>query len=117
MIFVLIAIAGMYVGRKIGWAVSKAILYTAPTGVAVITCLFWGTAVAFGIHALIRWQQPNVVLKIIFGFGVGAYVSIPNYGLIAESTIPEHAIGRHTLISNLPLWTFILASVAFAFFP
>ena len=115
MIFVLAAIAGMYVGRKIGWAVSKAFLYTSPTGVVVITCLLWGAAVAFAIHALIRWQQPNIVFKIIFGFALGAYVAIPNYGLIAESTIPDRMIHRHLLIWNLPFWTFILASVAFAF--
>ena len=113
--FVLLAIVFMYYGRRFGWSLSKNILYLSPTGIVVIACLFWGTAVAFGIHALIQWQQPKIFLKIIFGFALGAYVAIPNYGLLAESTIPEHAKERHLLISNIPLLTYIIASPAFAY--
>jgi hypothetical protein len=115
MAFTFLAIVGMYVGRKLGWFLSRAVLYSASMAVVVISCIVWGSLVAYGIHSLIVWQHPHWILKTIFGFALGAYVSIPNYGLVVESTIPDHAIRRHELISLLPLWIFILASIGFAF--
>jgi hypothetical protein len=115
-IFSLIAITGMYVGRKIGWALSRAFLYSGKTGPAVVACIVWGVLIAALIRALIVWQQPHWALKYLLGFALGAYVAVPNFGLVAESTIPPHAIKRHELISMLPLWVYILASVVLAFF-
>ena len=71
---------------------------------------------AYWIHALIVWLHPHWILKVFFGFALGAYVTIPNFGLVMESTIPDHAISRHELISHLPMWIYILASVGFAYF-
>lgn len=105
----------MYVGRKLGWALSKRVLYTAGTGLVVVACVLWAVAVALIIHGLISEERPHWVLKIIFGFGLGAYVSVPNFGLMREDTIPEHAMPRHTMISMLPMWVFIAASVGLAF--
>ena len=115
MAFVLIALVGMYPGRRLGWMLSRAILYSAPSAVVVVACIIWGALVAYLIHLLIGWQHPHWILKFIFGFALGAYVSIPNYGLVAESTIPPEAIKRHNLISLLPMWVFILSSVGFAY--
>ena len=112
--FVLLSIVFMYLGRRMGWMLSRNILYFLPTVLVVVLCILWGMAVAFGIHALILWQHPNIILKIIFGFMLGTYVSIPNYGLVAESTIPPEALPKHNLISMLPVWSYIFASVAFA---
>jgi len=117
MIFFLIMLCVLYVGRKLGWSLSKNVLYSAPIVVVFSLCLLWGAGLAFGIHSLIRWLSPNIVLRILMGFGVGAYVSKPNYGLVAESTIHGDAMPRHVLISNLPLVAFIAASIAFAFLP
>lgn len=113
-IFVVLSLVFMYIGRRIGWAVSKNVLYLSRIPLIITLCLLWGVAVAYAIHALIVWQHPNIILKIIFGFMLGAYVAIPNYGLIAESTIPPDALPKHNLISMLPMWTYILASAAFA---
>jgi len=114
MIFVLSAIAFMYFGRKLGWAVSKNILYVSPVSIVFAVCLFWGAGVACGVHALIALMAPNIVLKIILGFLLGAYIAIPNFGLIAESTIPPENMLKHHLISMLPLWIYIFASIALA---
>jgi hypothetical protein len=113
--FTLAALVFMYVGRKLGWALSKRLLYTAGTGLVVVATIIWCALVALVIHGLIIEERPHWVLKIIFGFGLGAYVAVPNFGLIMESSIPEHAVPRHTLISTLPLWIFIAASVGLAF--
>jgi hypothetical protein len=115
MVFVLIALVGMYSGRRLGWMLSRAILYSAPAAIVIVACIIWGALVAYSIHLLVGWQHPHWILKGIFGFALGAYVSIPNFGLVAESTIPPHAMKRHQLISFLPLWFFILSSVAFAY--
>ncbi len=68
-----------------------------------------------GMRGLLDWQQPGAVLRWIMGYALGAYVSVPNFGLLNESTIPEHAAGRHNLTSNLPLLAYIAMSVALAF--
>ena len=115
MAFVFIALVGMYLGRRLGWMLSRTLLYSAPPAVVVVACLIWGALVAYLIHLLVGWQHPHWSLKIIFGFALGTYVSIPNYGLAAESTIPPEAIKRHKLISLLPMCVFLLSSVGFAY--
>ncbi len=116
MLFFVITLFGMYFGRKIGWSLTRSVLYSSPIVIVFLVCLVWGTAVAFGVHSLIRWLLPNIVLKIIMGFGVGAYVAIPNYG-IAEHTVPDELAPRHLLATGLPLLAFIAASIIFAFLP
>jgi hypothetical protein len=115
MAFVIIAILGMYVGRRLGWVLSRGILYSSPPAIFVIFCVLWGCLVAYLTHLHIVWLHPHWILKCIFGFALGAYVSIPNFGLVDESTIPSHAFKRHELASAIPLWTYILLSIGFAF--
>lgn len=59
--------------------------------------------------------NPGLFLKI-FGYGGGAYISIPNYGLLNESTIPESGLPRHVTIKAVPFVVFIVASIVLAFF-
>jgi len=56
--------------------------------------------------------DPGTVLKWILGFALGACVAIPNYGLFAESTIPDSGLPRHSMISNLPLVTYVVTEFA-----
>ena len=115
MIFVFICLAGLMVGRRIGWALSKAILYPAGSNVLVaVTCLAWGLLVAFGVSELILWQQPHWALKYFLGYGVGGYIAYPNFDLVNESSIPQHAMFRHNLIETIPILTYIAASILFA---
>jgi hypothetical protein len=72
----------------------------------------WGVAVGVSMSALIGWLHPGTVLKWVLGFALGAYVSIPNYGLVVESTIPDYARPRHVMISNVPLLTFVFTELA-----
>jgi hypothetical protein len=109
--FILLSLVFMYIGRKIGWVLSRAVLYPGRWGVAMVLCLLWGINVAFFIWILIAWRHPNIVVKIVFGFLLGAYVAIPNYGLVAEFTIPSDAKPRHNMISTLPLCAYIVALV------
>src|SRR5260221_34753 len=115
MAFVIIALVGMYPGRRFGWLLSRAVLYSASSAVVIAACIIWGALVAYLIHLLIGWQHPHWILKAIFGFALGCYVAIPNYGLLDESTIPPEAMKTHELISLLPFWIFIFSSVGFAY--
>ena len=115
MMFVIIVLVGTVILRKSGWALSRSFLYTAHSAIAAITCVLWGIFVAFLLHALIRWQDPNIFIKLIIGYGFGSYVSIPNYGLVNQSTIPVTAMPRHTILYLLPLAVFLLSSIIFAF--
>jgi hypothetical protein len=114
--FVIVTIACAYFGRRLGWALSKHYLYFT-SFVSVIVCsIVWGCLVALLMHGLIVRFQPHWILKWIFGFAQGAYIAVPNFGLIAESTIPDHARPKHELISNAPFVVFIVSSVVFAYF-
>jgi hypothetical protein len=116
MIFFLIAFFGMYIGRRIGWFVSKNILYQTPLTLCIILCFLWGVLIAYSIHYLIQWQNPNIILKIIMGYCLGGYVASPNNGLIAESTIPESGRLRHELINLIPTLTYLVTLVILEIF-
>ena len=115
MIFVLFTLIGMYFFRKIGWLLSRNVLYGANGAVVVFVCILWGAGIAYLLHLLIAWQNPNLILKIIFGYGFGLYISIPNYGLLNESSIPLIKKNRHLLIKAVPFFVFIITSILFAF--
>ena len=112
--FVFAAFVFMLIGRKVGWALSKGLFYPAPIPVSLIGVVLWGIGVGWCMSRLIGWQHPNGVLKWIFGFALAAYVSIPNYGLIDESTIPDHAQPRHIMILWVPLFAYIATEFATA---
>jgi len=112
--FVFAAFLFMFIGRKVGWALSKGLFYPAPIPVSLIGLVLWGVGVGWCMSCLIGWQHPNAVLKWIFGFALAAYVSIPNYGLVNESTIPSDAMPRHTMILWVPLFVYIATEFATA---
>ncbi|MGH9500378.1 MAG: hypothetical protein ACRD3L_14650 [Terriglobales bacterium] len=110
--FALIAFVGMFVGRKIGWSLSKGFFYVAPMVLAVAGVAVWGIVVGYGMSYLIGATHPNLILRWILGFALGAYVAIPNFGLFNESTLPDSVMSRHFMISTLPLVTYIVTEVA-----
>lgn len=109
--FVLAAILFMFIGRKAGWRLSRT-LYRSNSLVAALGAVAWGILIAFCVSGLIEWQHPGYILKWIFGFALGAYVAIPNYGLLNEATLPIESVGRHTLVKQVPFVVYILAEIA-----
>lgn len=116
MVFFLVAVVGMYVGRKLGWSLSKRWLYTAHVGITAILCGFWGGLVAYSVNLLIVWREPGLILKIIMGYALGCYVAIPNFGLLKLETVPPDAMSRHLMISWLPLIVYAVWLIGFAYF-
>lgn len=114
--FFLMSLAFTQVARRLGWSVSKRFLYFAPVPLVVTICFIWGGAIALAIHALIIWLKPHWLVKWIFGYAQGAYASIPNFGLIAESTVPPQAALRHQLISTVPLVIYVACITALEVF-
>ena len=110
--FVLAAIVFMFVGRKLGWWLSRVFFYQSNFVFAVIGVALWGVVVAIGVSWLIEWQHPGTILKWIFGFALGAYVAIPNYGLFSQGTIPPEGQLRHNVVSNLPFVTYVFAEIS-----
>ena len=115
MVFFFIALVFMYVGRKIGWTLSKSVLYTASPVTTGIVSAIWGMGVAVTMVCLIRWLEPNIVLKIIMGYALGWYVAIPNFGLLQEGSIPEEAKPRHLMISTWPGVAYLVTIVTLSF--
>lgn len=110
--FALAALTFMYVGRSLGWTVSKVFLYPAPIVLSLLGAVAWGIAVGIGMSGLIGWLHPNAVVKWILGFALAAYVAVPNYGLFQESTIPDSEQPRHSMISIVPLVSYIITEFA-----
>jgi len=106
--FALAAIGFMFLGRQLGWGVSRALLYPAPIPLSVVGAVVWGIVVGVGMSSLIGWLHPGTILKWILGFALGAYVAIPNYGLFSEDTIPDSDRPRHLMISNVPLIAYLV---------
>lgn len=117
MVFFFVAMIFLYIGRKVGWALSRGVLYTASLPTLVLLCVVWGGAVALVVRFGIDAQQPQVVLRWIMGYALGAYVAIPNYGLVDKSTIPDEALVQDTLMTMVPLLTYIAGSIAMAVIP
>lgn len=112
--FLILLFPALGIGRRLGWRSSRSFLYAAPSALTVAACLLWGTGWAYLLRLMIGWLKPFILVKVI-GYGAGAYLSIPNYELFVESSVPPNLKGRHSLIRHLPLGTFILASIAFAY--
>jgi hypothetical protein len=91
---------------------SKLIFYPAPAVISFINLIGWGVVVAVGIDVVIAWLHPNVVIKWIMGFALAAYVAIPNYGLLQESSIPDDKQMRHMMISWVSLIVYVGTEIA-----
>ena len=76
--------------------------------------MVWGVGLAYGLRLFILAMHPGLLLKI-FGYGAGAYVSIPNYGLLDEGSIPNEQLPTHIFIKGVPWILFMGTSVVFAF--
>jgi hypothetical protein len=81
--FIAIVLVGLLVGRKLGWALSRAMLYGGPLPLTIVLCLAWGVLVGFALHVLIQRFEPGLTAQV-FAYGAGAYVSIPNFGLYTK---------------------------------
>lgn len=114
MAFVIVALLGMYVARRISWALARE-MYSLPRVVIFLLSLLWGLLVAYLIHLNIMWQHPYWVLKWIFGFVLGAYSSMPAYGLWSANSTPPGLEVEDMLMTLPPFAVYVMASVVLAF--
>jgi hypothetical protein len=66
---------------------------------------------------MIQFFNPGLIVALIFGYGMGAYISVRNFGLIVDGSVPPEHQGRHMLISMLPFVAYVLLCLLFAFWP
>ncbi|MDA3876782.1 MAG: hypothetical protein PF483_06810 [Halothiobacillus sp.] len=113
MIFFFFAVIFMYVGRKVGWSLSRHVLARSHVPSAFVFALVWGVLVAALMYVLIQWQSPNVVLRWIMGYALASYVAIPNFGLvkIPPGVDPSREY-ISTILSTVPLILYIIAMAA-----
>jgi len=109
MLFIIYSIIFLYIGRRLGWKLSKQFLYTSKF--SLLLCLLWGALIAIIVRILINWQNPHIILAIIFGHLLGAYISIPNFGLFQGSSIPDDVISRHNKITWFPFYNYIIVGI------
>ena len=113
LMFIVFLLFGLHFGRMIGRFISRTLLYKINIILTIILCILWGFVIAFILGwGIISWH-PNIIL-IILSYGAGAYVSVPNYGLLDVNSIPNDKLRRHYTIYLLPLMVYILFSLIFA---
>lgn len=112
--FAITCIIAPIVGRKLGWALSRRVFYSAPSGIAVPLCLLWGIVIALGFRLMVTSLHPNLIVAIL-GFMAGAYVAVPDYGMGEVWAYPHGDATRKDIVSNFPFLLYIVASVVFLF--
>ena len=110
----LMYLVGVFTLRKLGRTLCKTVLRMAPWLVCFLLLVTWGTGIALGFRYLALWLHIGLLLKIL-GYCAAAYASAPDYGWTFESTGPNQARPRPTVMPQLSFLTFIIASIAFAF--
>ena len=100
--FIAVVLVGMFVGRKLGWWFSRTALYNSPLVLTIVLCVCWRALIGIDLDKLFRVFDLSLIARI-FAYGAGAYVSIPNYGLITEATFSASDRGR-SFSFNWPHW-------------
>lgn len=111
--FLAIVLLAWYLGRKAGWKFSP-VLYRIPQTYCVLLCIAWALLIAFGLRFLIDRLHPGWIVRAL-SFGVGFYISSPNFGLVQESTIPTSEIDRHRFMQYFTPTAFIVSCIIFSF--
>lgn len=62
--FALAALLFMYVGRRIGRALSRNFLYQAPIVISLVVAVAWGVGTGIAMSGLIGWLRPNVLAEM-----------------------------------------------------
>lgn len=114
-VFALLLMGFLVLGRGLGWSLAQGFLYSLPNTLAVLCCVVWGMAVALGAYELILLTHASSPLKFVMGVSMGAYVSIPNHGLMDENDVPEHKESRHDTIKWVSLGSFYASAVLIIF--
>jgi hypothetical protein len=105
----------LLLARRLGWLLSKRMLYFSADAALLIVCALWGIAVGVVVDALIQWLDPYWLLKWIFGYAMGAYASSPSFGLMSEATLPPGMAARYGVMTNGPVLVYVVALVVLHF--
>jgi hypothetical protein len=112
--FFICCIVAPFIGRKLGWTLSRRVFYSMPSAVAVPLCLLWGVVIAFAFRLSITVLHPNLLLAIL-GFAAGAYIAVPDLGISEVWMFPNGSATRKDIVSNFPFLMYLLSSIAFYF--
>lgn len=105
----------LLLARRLGWRVSKRMLYFSADGALIIVGVLWGAGIALVVDALIHWLDPYSLVKWIFGYGLGAYASSPSFGLMNEATLPPGLAARYGVMTYGPVLVYVATLVVLHF--
>ena len=105
--FVAYVLVGLLIGRKAGWVFSEAMLHDGPLPLTISLCVAWGVLFGFGLHVLVREFQPSLI-ALVFGYGVGCYASVPNFGLFSPGSMRSMMKDGNSLIEAVPWLAFAI---------
>ena len=115
MLFIVIILIALVPVRRIGWFISKNFLYfNGPKKqaffISILGTILWAIVIALLVNIMIQWLQPPIIIRIIFGYFGGIYLSIPNYGLFNIDALPPQELKRTTYMHVASLVVFIITT-------
>jgi len=102
--------------NRVGWKLSKNILYFSPTFISVILTLVWGFGVFIIFNGVTYYFKPNVYFGLIYSLLNGMYCANPAFGLFEEDTLTADVLTKHKLINSVGIIIFILLTLSDAIF-
>ncbi len=113
--FILLSLISLFPFRRLGWILSKILYRLNNIIISIIFSVIWGSGIALIVIVGVNYYSPHIIIKIVFGYMLGGYLAVPNYGLVQESTASDSRFPNHFVISNLALIVFVIMCIIFSY--
>jgi hypothetical protein len=101
--------------NRVGWRLSKNILYFSPTFISVSLTLVWGFLVFIIFNGVTNYFKPNFYFGLIYSLANGMYCANPAFGLFNENTLTADVLMKHKLINSVGIIIFIVLTLSNAY--
>lgn len=114
MYFILISLVMWFVVTRLGWKLGRgAVVNFEPVGI-IIFSFIWAAAIGLGMRYAIVAFAPNVLLRWIFGYALGGYVSDPTWGMGFEPG--SFAWQKEQIVGGTCKLTYLIAIISSYYF-
>ncbi len=105
--FVAISLVATIQGRKLKVFLSRNVFFCCPVLVGGVLLSAYGCLIAIGVSELIAVFHPSPWIKWFFGFGLGVYLTQPDFALATRLTDDPAVAWRREVAGVIPLISYI----------
>lgn len=98
--------------NRVGWRLSKNILYVLPTPVSFTLTILWGFLVFFVFNIVANYFNPYFYFELFYSLLNGMYCSNPAFGLFKEDTITIDVLTKHKIINIVGVIVFVALTIS-----